>query len=762
MKRFNFGTFVVGDANREAFETCKAIAGLERQQGRPVLLLGDEGCGKTHLLYSIVNRVRAQSGRTGLAYVTASDFPRQVRELINDPSPVGRAESAILLVDQLERFEESVEELEAVVRIFMDNGHAVVLASSTHPARLHNLSRGLGELLDQGRTVHLSSPGATASAEEIQREMQAQLAEKEQELERLRAELSGAQAGAGMGGDMANQELETARAENAELARKLSLSEARIESTERELAVLQQERGERKAQASLADSGEAQRLRAELEEARTAQAAKEETIRELQEELDVANGEKNKAQGQAAELLERAEALLAQIDTEREQYSRKESARQTRINELEQQLAAVQSDAEARVRELEAEAAELRDAAEEGSSAERRLEELQEELATLQQERDESQAVREELAARVAQLEDACAERDGELDVLRKEAASQVAAAQAQAGELEARLTRMEAAREQFEQAGQIAGEIAGTAGRLGELAQELIAALAEQGAPGPGGFSDEYAYAPELAEDTGSETGLETDEEYAFEDYDETELAADMGPAEMGVAALDADALDAAESGLSETVEFEETPTEAGGQAFEEELSVGADLDETIVEEESEGYDENDALSEEAQTGVAGDLDDFDLDALTAEDDGPGPEDILARADQTVAEAEDVVAEANAILEGLAVLGGEEVAPSPGEEPSAAAEDAEPAAYETEEEEPVDDGMAYDTGEETGLMDEAALSDALERLKHEADSTDGEEETGAASEDGDTAFEGLDDSAIDLPSEDGEPDVSI
>ena len=57
----------------------------------PVLLLGDDGCGKTHLLYSVVNQIRSGSARTGLAYVTAREFPDKVRGLIKDPTPVQRA-----------------------------------------------------------------------------------------------------------------------------------------------------------------------------------------------------------------------------------------------------------------------------------------------------------------------------------------------------------------------------------------------------------------------------------------------------------------------------------------------------------------------------------------------------------------------------------------------------------------------------------------------------------------------------------------------
>jgi chromosome segregation ATPase len=155
MKRYSFGTFEVDDANRQAYETCRAAADLEHVAPLPILLVGSEASGKTHLLYSVVNRVRAGAAKTGLAYVTARDFPEQVRALIDDPTPVERAQSAILLVDQLEQFDDYSRELENVVRVFLDNGHCVILASRVRPEALTNLTGGLRKMLDTGQVVEI-------------------------------------------------------------------------------------------------------------------------------------------------------------------------------------------------------------------------------------------------------------------------------------------------------------------------------------------------------------------------------------------------------------------------------------------------------------------------------------------------------------------------------------------------------------------------------------------------------------------------------
>lgn len=165
MRSYSFGTFLVDASNRQAFELCRDISELRPVQPMPLILLADKSCGKTHLLYSIVNRVRASAEKTGLAYVTAQDFPAEVRALITDPSPVQRSDSAILLVNHLEEFSEHIEELEAVVRIFLDHGHCVVFASCLYPTRLQNLTPGLRELLENGRIAEIRRDDAEPRAE---------------------------------------------------------------------------------------------------------------------------------------------------------------------------------------------------------------------------------------------------------------------------------------------------------------------------------------------------------------------------------------------------------------------------------------------------------------------------------------------------------------------------------------------------------------------------------------------------------------------
>ena len=108
------------------------------------------GSGKTHLLYSTANRVRSKFADVGIASVNADQIPREVANLLDDPSPLEGMDEAILLVDSLERFTSELDTLENVIRLFIRHEHFVIVASNTHPKRLKHVPRSLTALLLNG------------------------------------------------------------------------------------------------------------------------------------------------------------------------------------------------------------------------------------------------------------------------------------------------------------------------------------------------------------------------------------------------------------------------------------------------------------------------------------------------------------------------------------------------------------------------------------------------------------------------------------
>ena len=190
MDRFSFGTFLVDEYNQEAFSLCHDVANLRTDTSMPIVLIGDPGTGKTHLLYSIVARIRTLESSTGIAYVTANEIPDSVRGLLEHPAPVKDAANAVLLVDHLESFNADIDVLERIIRLFLDNGHSVVCATNVHPARITHFPGSFAKLLDEGHRVSIlpqDSPSRLELVEyTIREEHEGIIARLEQEIDDLK------------------------------------------------------------------------------------------------------------------------------------------------------------------------------------------------------------------------------------------------------------------------------------------------------------------------------------------------------------------------------------------------------------------------------------------------------------------------------------------------------------------------------------------------------------------------------------------------
>ncbi len=480
MKRFSFNTFLEADGNRAALSICKRIAELEPVAPMPVLLLGEEGCGKTHLLYSIWKRVKATSPRTSLAVVTAREFRREVRDLIGDPSPVQKADSAILLIDQLELFDDLLEELEAVVRIFIDNNQYVLLASNVHPRRLKALPPGLRDMIAAGQTVEIRLREGETQLEvlrrELRRESEAVIEKQQVEIDRLRGLLErvGADAGGNDASAAVRDALEQAQARNAELTRQLDAAtrfglglREELESVKVRLdasgaghgdlpsgaaasdevaqvrAELAEARGEleilRRDLARRGDTEEEiEHLRAALEDAQTEKTRSlaettagheserrrlEEEVATLAQQLEAARNDSAQARHEANMLVERAERLVSQIEGNQIRFRETEQEQRRQIEELET-LLAMRGPAEMQEERL--------------ASLQQQLEATEDRARTLQQDfdrerreligrmeqseqqiQDELARAREAAAAAQAALEALTAERDQLRDALK-------------------------------------------------------------------------------------------------------------------------------------------------------------------------------------------------------------------------------------------------------------------------------------------------------------------------------------------------------
>ncbi len=471
--RYTFGNFQVDAGNRDAFEVCRSVADLQRVAPLPVLIVGDDGCGKTHLVYSIIHHVRATSAETGLACVTGREFPDAVRALIGDPGPVRRAASAVLLVDELESFGERAGELEALVRLFLEQRHYVVMASSIHPRRIKQLTPGLRALIDGGQIVAIRPRAVAApegNASRADGTQHAEVRRVEEELDHVRRQAAAAEESAAQETEQMRRRLDAELARNADLARELeSEREAQqafrreVEKATAEINALRREVD--KSQAEVAGlSGlnaeiarlnqQLQRVQSERETADRERLALVGRLREksaLQEEVDalrlelhVAHEQSEEAQREAASLRKQAQGVLQRVEAGRVAFAQAGKGYDQQLRDIETLV------------EAYCEANGGGNGAVAVSVLATRREELEAALAAAQAEACQALNERDALLSRLSQAESAretlqseldsaraaIEERSRDLEALRREAAGQVAVALAQAGDLERECAR--------------------------------------------------------------------------------------------------------------------------------------------------------------------------------------------------------------------------------------------------------------------------------------------------------------------------------
>ncbi len=77
-REFTFENFVVGSSNRFAHAAAKAVANMPAESYNPLLIYGESGLGKTHLLYAIANVIKNNNPDFHIVYVKGDQFTNEL------------------------------------------------------------------------------------------------------------------------------------------------------------------------------------------------------------------------------------------------------------------------------------------------------------------------------------------------------------------------------------------------------------------------------------------------------------------------------------------------------------------------------------------------------------------------------------------------------------------------------------------------------------------------------------------------------------
>lgn len=164
LPEFTFDNFVVGPSNKQARMAAHACAVSPGQSFNPLIIYGNSGLGKTHLLNAIGNYVKAHDKEKKVLCISSMNFVNEVVKAINN-NTIEEYKSQlnsvdILLVDDIQFLSGKRKSEEIFFNIYYElfnNRKQIVLTSDRPPAEIKDIENRLKTRLSQGLSVTISS-----------------------------------------------------------------------------------------------------------------------------------------------------------------------------------------------------------------------------------------------------------------------------------------------------------------------------------------------------------------------------------------------------------------------------------------------------------------------------------------------------------------------------------------------------------------------------------------------------------------------------
>ena len=162
---FTFETFVVGPSNKLAYAASVSVAEHPAQNYNPLLIYGDSGLGKTHLIYAIANVIRRNDPRSKIAYVKGDDLTNELVDAIREGKTAEMREkyrqADLLLVDDVQFIagkKQTQEEFFHTFNTLYESGRQIVLTSDRPPSEMTQLEDRLRTRFEWGLLVDVAPP----------------------------------------------------------------------------------------------------------------------------------------------------------------------------------------------------------------------------------------------------------------------------------------------------------------------------------------------------------------------------------------------------------------------------------------------------------------------------------------------------------------------------------------------------------------------------------------------------------------------------
>ena len=163
--KYAFETFVIGSSNRFPHAAAVAVAEAPGKAYNPLLVYGDSGLGKTHLLHAIGHYVRNLYTGVKVRYVSSEEFTNEfinaIRDDRQDRFKRRYRDVDVLLIDDIQFLEGKTQTQEEFFHTFNTLHNAnkqIVLTSDRAPKRLEALEDRLRNRFEWGLITDVQPP----------------------------------------------------------------------------------------------------------------------------------------------------------------------------------------------------------------------------------------------------------------------------------------------------------------------------------------------------------------------------------------------------------------------------------------------------------------------------------------------------------------------------------------------------------------------------------------------------------------------------
>ena len=163
--KYVFETFVIGSSNRFPHAAAVAVAEAPGKAYNPLLVYGDSGLGKTHLLHAIGHYVRDIYSGAKVRYVSSEEFTNEfinaIRDDRQDRFKRRYRDVDVLLIDDIQFLEGKTQTQEEFFHTFNTLHNAnkqIVLTSDRPPKSLEALEDRLRNRFEWGLITDVQAP----------------------------------------------------------------------------------------------------------------------------------------------------------------------------------------------------------------------------------------------------------------------------------------------------------------------------------------------------------------------------------------------------------------------------------------------------------------------------------------------------------------------------------------------------------------------------------------------------------------------------